>query len=127
VTLQLRVVPGALAVCRLPPEEAVPAWAAGPFLSITRTPDELSIVCDEAAVPSSIRAERGWRALQVEGPLDFGLTGILAALTTPLAAARIPIFAISTFDTDWLLVRAPQLALATAALRQAGFEVAWNR
>lgn len=123
MTLRLRVLPGTLAICRLGPEATIPAWASGSFFSATRTPDELSLVCDEAAVPNEVRAERGWRALQVEGPLDFGLTGVLAGLATPLAAADIPIFAISTFDTDWLLVRQAQLVPATSFLRRAGFLV----
>lgn len=123
MTLRLRVMPGTLTICRLGPDATIPPWATGSFLSATRTPDELSLVCDEAAVPDGVRAERGWRALQVEGPLDFGLTGVLAGLATPLAAAGIPIFAISTFDTDWLLVPGPRLDAALDALRRAGCEV----
>jgi hypothetical protein len=120
MTLRLRVVPGTLAICRLGAREAVPAWASGSLLSVTRTPDELSVVCDQGVVPEGVRAERGWRALAVEGPLDFALTGVLAGLAAPLAAAGISIFAISTFDTDWLLVRDHQLAAACEALRAAG-------
>jgi hypothetical protein len=123
MTLRLRVMPGSLAVCRLGPAAAIPAWATGAFLSATRTPDELSLVCDEATVPDGAQAERGWRALQVEGPLDFGLTGVLAGLATALAAARIPIFVISTFDTDWLLVPGARLDAALDALRRAGYLV----
>jgi uncharacterized protein len=124
MTIRLRALPGTLAICRLGPDEAIPAWASGSLVSITRTADELSVVCDEAAVPGEVRAERGWRALQVEGPLDFALTGVLAALTTPLAGAAIPIFAVSTFDTDYLLVRAQDLSPATSALRESGCTVA---
>lgn len=124
MTLRLRVVPGTLAVCRLDAREALPAWAAGPFLSVTRTSDELSVVCQEAAVPEGVRFERGWRALQVEGPLDLALTGVLASLAAPLAGAGVSVFAISTFETDWLLVRGPQLAAACDALRAAGHTVA---
>lgn len=120
MTIHLRVLPGTLAICRLGPDEPVPAWAGGPFVAITRTPDELSVVCDEAGVPGEVRAERGWRALQVAGPLDFGLTGVLAGLTTPLAAAGVPVFAISSFDTDYLLVRGQDLSSATRALQQSG-------
>jgi hypothetical protein len=123
MTIRLRILPATLAICRLGPDEAVPAWAGGRFVSITRTPDELSVVCDEAGVPGEVRAERGWRALQVEGPLDFGLTGVMAALTAPLAAAGIPVFAISTFDTDWLLARGQDLAAAVRTLDSAGFKV----
>lgn len=124
MTIRLRVLSGTLAICRLGSDEAVPAWAGGPFVAMTRTPDELSVVCDEAGVPGDVRAERGWRALQVEGPLDFGLTGVLASLTAPLAAAGIPVFAISSFDTDYLLVREQDLPSATRALRQSGSTVA---
>ena len=123
MTIRLQVLPGTLAICRLGPEEAVPAWAGGRFVATTRTPGELSVVCDEAGVPGEVRAERGWHAFEVEGPLDFGLTGILAALTTPLAEARIPAFAISTFDTDYLLVPGRHLSEAAEALRRAGYQL----
>ncbi|HEX9166469.1 MAG TPA: ACT domain-containing protein [Gemmatimonadales bacterium] len=120
---RLRVRTGTLAICRLAPGAAVPDWAAGPFVSVTRTPGELSVVCDEAGVPDGVRAERGWCALEVEGPLHFSLTGVLAGLAVPLADAGIPVFMLSTFDTDWLLVREPQLADALAVLSRAGHEV----
>lgn len=116
--LKLIVLPDVLAVCRLPPDAALPAWidtSAG-FLTISRTEDELSLVCDLDRVPGGVRAERGWRAFKVEGPLDFALTGILAALATPLAEAGISIFAISTFETDYLLVRETELERAVAVL-----------
>src|SRR5690348_4034570 len=96
--LELSALPQTLAICRLEPQTAIPTWAqAGAFFSITRTPDELSLVCDEAFVPPEARAERGWRALKVHGPLDFGLTGVLASLTVPLAAKQISLFSVSTF------------------------------
>ena len=123
MTRRLRVRTGALAVCRLAPDAAVPGWAAGPFVSVTRTPEELSVVCDEAGVPDGVRAERGWRALEIEGPIDFNLTGVLAGLTVPLADAGISVFVMSTFDTDWLLVREPQLPDALTVLRRAGCAV----
>jgi hypothetical protein len=90
---------------------------------VTRSPTELSVVCDEAAVPADVRCERSWRALVVQGPLAFDLTGVLASLTGPLAAVGVPIFAISTFDTDWLLVRDAHLERACATLRLAGHEI----
>jgi hypothetical protein len=123
MTLRLRIAPGTLAICRLGALEEVPAWAGGPFLSVTRTPDELSVVCDQAMVPEAGKAERGWRALRVEGPLDSALTGVLASLAVPLAAAGVPVCVISTFDTDWLLVRDHQLAAACDALHAAGHAV----
>lgn len=120
----LQVLSERLAVCRLAPEAAVPAWAwTGPVACVARTAGELSIVCAEAAVPAGVAAERGWRALGVAGPLDFGLTGVLAALAAPLAEAGIPLFALSTYDTDYLLVRAEALAEACRVLRAAGHTV----
>jgi hypothetical protein len=79
------------------------------FISITKTTDELSIVCFETSIPDNVKAEKNWRAFKVEGPLDFSLTGILASLANPLAEAKISIFAISTYDTDYLLVKNPKL------------------
>jgi hypothetical protein len=93
------------------------------FLSITRTREELSIVCESSQVPAEIPAERGWRCMQVGGPLDFSLVGVLASLAEPLARAGIPIFAISTFDTDYILVRSTQIEAAIAALELAGHVV----
>lgn len=123
-TLTLIVWPEPLAVCRLEPHAPIPGWVAmGNFWSITRTPAELSLVCLDAAVPSDVRCERPWRCIEVAGPLDFALTGILAAIAQPLAAAGISIFAIATYDTDYLLVRAERLAEAIDALRAAGHTI----
>jgi hypothetical protein len=122
--LTLSLLPETLAVCRLAPDADVPPWAwTGEPASVTRTRDELSIVCRADAVPRDVRAERGWRCLKVQGPLDFALTGILAALTAPLAAAEIALFAVSTYDTDYLLVKAETLDRAVEALRGAGHRV----
>jgi uncharacterized protein len=123
--LELRVLPGALAVARLGPGEPVPAWAspAGALHAVVRTAGELSVVCDDAAVPAGVRAERGFRALAVAGPLDFALTGVLAALAVPLAEAGVPIFAVATYDTDYVLVGDDRLADTLAALRGAGHRV----
>jgi NAD+ diphosphatase len=109
--------PGLFAVARLHAHADVPAWVPGDgFVAITRTRDELSIVCAQDAVPEDVRAERGYAALEVAGPLDPGLVGVLARLTAALARAGIPVFAVSTYDTDYLLVRAPDLGRAQAAL-----------
>ncbi|MBS1854339.1 MAG: ACT domain-containing protein [Acidobacteria bacterium] len=122
--LTLHLLEERLAICRLPPSAAIPPWAAGgAFLSITRTADELSVVCAESAAPGDARCERGWRALKVEGPLDFALTGILASIAVPLADARVGIFAVSTFDTDYVLVKEDSLAEALRALTAAGHTV----
>ncbi len=124
VSLTLSVLPDRFAVCRLAPDAERPAWAeAGAFSSVTRTPEELSVVCPEEAVPPGVRCERGRRALRVHGPLDFALTGILAALTAPLAEAGIPLFALSTFDTDYVLVHDDVLTRAVRALTEAGHTV----
>lgn len=124
-TLDLALLPGTFAVVRLAAGAGVPAWALeGAVTSITRTPDELSIVCDAAAVPGDARAERGWRAIRVAGTIDFALTGILASVLAPLAAAQVSIFAVSTFDTDYVLVREAALERALAALGGAGHRVA---
>ena len=122
--LTLTILPDSLAVCRLSPAEDVPEWALiGEFVSITHTDDELSIVCAEENVPSDVKADRGWQALKVEGPLDLALTGILASLANPLAEAQINLFAVSTFDTDYLLVKGYNLARACEVLQQAGHVV----
>lgn len=123
--MQLTVHVERYAIVRLDPDAEVPAWATtGPVSSVTRTESELSIVCREDVVPDGSRAERGWRVLEVAGPLAFTLTGVLASLTTPLAAAGVTLFALSTFETDYLLVREHDLERASAALREAGHGVA---
>jgi enamine deaminase RidA (YjgF/YER057c/UK114 family) len=117
--MNLTVLPERLAVCRLPASARVPSWALElheAFTSITRTPDELSIVCPEEAVPPEIQVEPGWRALKVPGPIPFETTGVLAGLAAPLAAAGVSIFALSTYDTDYVLVRDTDLERALAAL-----------
>jgi hypothetical protein len=122
--LTLSLLPEKLAICRLAPEADEPGWAAaGTFLSVTRTQDELSIVCAEDGLPEGVRADRGWRCLRVEGPLDLTLTGVLAALVNPLAEARVNIFAVSTYDTDYLLVKEENLARSIDVLRRSGYRV----
>jgi hypothetical protein len=123
--LDLGVLPGELAVARLDPAGALPDWAApdGELHAVIHAPGELTVVCPAARVPNGVRAECGWRALRVAGPLDFALTGVLASLAGPLADAGVSVFAIATFDTDYLLVRSAGLADAVAALRAAGHRV----
>ena len=122
--LTLDPVPGSYAICRWGPRDSLPPWVKrGEFFSVTRTPAELSAVCDAAVVPSGVKAEGPWRALAVRGPLDFNITGVLAALAAPLATAGISIFAVSTFDTDYLLVRDHELDRAVRALREAGHTI----
>jgi uncharacterized protein len=116
--LTLSIMATSLAVARFDPCCKIPLWGieCSGFRSITKTKDELSIVCSEESVPSDVKAEKGWRALKVEGPLDFGLTGILSSLAAPLAEAKISIFAISTFDTDYILVKKENLEKAICIL-----------
>ena len=122
--MRLTVLPGTLTVCRLAPDASLADWMqTGVISSVSRTADELSVVCAQSAVPQGVRAEKGWRALRVEGPLAFSLTGVLTALATPLAEAGVSIFAVSTFDTDWILVKDEDLPDAVRALRQSGHAV----
>ena len=123
--LRLRVVPGRFAVCRLAAGDPMPDWARdGSFISITRARDELSIVCDDETVPAGIVAERGFSALGVEGTLAPDLVGVMVSLASPLAEASVPILAIGTYDTDYVLVRETDLTRAIDALRRAGHEIA---
>jgi uncharacterized protein len=120
--LKLKILPGRLAVCRLEAEAALPGdLFTQPFFSLTRSGEELSLVLPEDRAPVGAKVEPGWRALQVEGPLDFSLTGILAGLAAPLARAQVSLFAISTYDTDILLVRADDLAKAVRILEENGY------
>lgn len=120
--LRLSLLPQTYVIARLPAGAPVPAGvleAAG-FVSVSRTADELSIVCPQEAAPPAPKVDGGWRALKLHGPFAFDETGILAALLSPLADARIGIFAVSTFDTDYLLVKAADLPRALATLGAAG-------
>lgn len=120
----LTLLPATFAVCRLEPGASIPAWAiTGTFFSITRTTDEFSIVCNQADVPEGVRCERGWRCFKLAGPIPFSTVGVLASLVTPLADAGISVFVISTFDTDYLLVKEGDVEKAVETLCQAGHEV----
>jgi len=120
---RLSVLEGVFAICRLPPGAAWPEAGRGPLVSITRTADEVSVVCPEVEAPPGARVEGGWRALKLHGPIPFAETGVLSALAGPVARAGISLFALSTYDTDYLLVRDADLAAALDALRREGFEV----
>lgn len=115
-----------LSIVRLPPGSPVPAWLpADGFVSVTRTGEELSVVCPSASASQAGDApvESGWLRLEMAGPFDLTLTGVLASALVPLAGAGVSIFALSTYDTDHVLVRRAQLSEAVAALRAAGHEV----
>jgi len=117
--LTLKLLEGELAVVRLEPRTALPDWlnpAEPPLVSVTWTAEEVSVVCAASAVPAGLRCETGWRALRVTGTLDFSLTGVLAGILNPLAAAGISVFSLSTYDTDYVLVRGDRLAEALNAL-----------
>lgn len=122
--LDLRVLEGQYAVCQLEASAPIPTWATGEgFESISRSEEELSIVCHQSRVPPEIKAERDWRLIRLVGPFDFGLIGILASVLNPLAKAQIGIFAVSTYNTDYVLVKAHDLDRAVVALSQAGHAV----
>ena len=122
--LNLQTIRGRYAITRLAPDSKLPEWAdLGSFSSVTRTGGELSIVCREENVPADISSERDFMCLSVADTLDFSMVGILASLLDPLAEAGIAVFVISTFDTDYLLVKARDLKRCTHALLQAGHRV----
>jgi hypothetical protein len=123
--LTLSLLSDTFAICRLEPEAEIPSWAlAGDFFSITRTKEELSLVCPQEMVPEGTHCEKDFRSIKVEGPLDFTLVGVLAALTEALAQEAISMLAISTFDTDYLLVKEAQMDRAVQKLLQAGYRFA---
>lgn len=122
LNMKLQLLQTTAAVLRLEPRSQAPEWAfQSEFCSVTKTSEELSIVCDQTKVPDSLSHEGNWSVIKVIGPLDFSLTGILASIAGPLAQASICIFAISTFDTDYILVKRDKLAHATNVLEKAGF------
>jgi uncharacterized protein len=122
--VQLYALDELYAIARLDPDAPFPEWARdGHFWSVTRSDNELSVVCRQDDVPADASAERGWCAFEVAGPLDFSLTGIVSSLVSPLAEAEIPIFVISTFETDYLLVREHDLHRSVEALTAAGHSV----
>jgi hypothetical protein len=120
----ISVLPENFAISRLGNDAPLPDWAvASGFFSITRTGEELSVVCPQAQVPEGIRRDDGWRCLKVEGPLDFSVSGVLSSIANPLAKEGISIFAISTYDTDYLLVKEENLEKAVWVLSRAGYQI----
>jgi hypothetical protein len=115
--LQLIVWPESYAICQLEPNQVVPLWATeGAFWSVTKTEDELTIVCEERHVPGDVTAQRHWRLIQLHGPFELSETGILSSLTAPLAQAGVSVYVVSTYDTDYLMVKQENLEKATTAL-----------
>lgn len=122
--MKLTLSPNTYAICRLGPDDGIPNWALrGSFFSINKTEDELSIVCEQKNIPEDINCEKSWRLFKVLGPLDFSLTGILASIAAPLAESKVSIFAISTFDTDYIMVKNADLECANTSLSKAGFSI----
>ena len=116
----MTVLPGSYAVCRLAPDSPVPAWIDQTgFTSISRSDEELSLVCLDRNIPADTVSQKNWRIIKVLGPLDFSLVGILASISRVLADQRISLFAVSTFDTDYILVQESSLDSAVQALRDA--------
>jgi uncharacterized protein len=121
---ELTLLPERFAISRLAADAPIPPWATqGSFFSVTRTGDELSIVSELARVPVGVHSQPGWRVLKVHGPFVLTEIGVLSALAAPLAEARISLFAVSTFDTDYLLIAAETLSAAIHALGQAGHTI----
>jgi hypothetical protein len=125
-TLRYSLLSRRYAICKLPGNSPVPEWAFREpgFCSVTRTSDELSIVCAEEMVPPGTNAVRGWLCLKLEGPFAFSETGILSSFLAPLAESGVGIFAVSTFDTDYVLIQAQSWPKAAEALRAMGHEEA---
>ena len=122
--LKFRRLPGPYVVVRFPPDEPVPTWASkGEFTSISRSLDELSIVCPAENLPHDVEAKLHWICLRLEGPFAFSLTGVLLAFIEPLSSKGIPIFAVSTYDTDYVLIQEEWIGEALNALRQAGHQL----
>ena len=119
--LKFRRLASTLAVCRLPPDAPIPASiATASFTSITRTAEELSIVCPIDQAPQNAKCESPWTCFKLEGPFPFAITGVLASFLDPLAERGVPIFAVSTFDTDYILVKEEHAATALETLANAG-------
>ena len=122
--LVFTVLASSFAVCKLRPEASIPQWAyQGRFISITKTEEEVSIVCQTDNIPEDVVCAKNWRALKIVAELDFVLVGILAAISNTLAQAGISIFAISTYNTDYILVQEKHLDLALQTLLKAGCKV----
>ena len=123
-SFELSLLAETFTICHLAAGAAVPEWATqGQFFSITRTSEELSVIAETVLIPERLRTEVSWRVMKVHGPFDLSEVGVLASLVTPLAAAGVSVFTISTFDTDYLLVQSIQLLEALTTLRNAGHTV----
>ena len=133
IELKFSWLPGPFAICKLPSDAAIPEWAlTGVFTSVSRTPDELSIVCPADNLPANVNSESHWACFKLKGPFAFSQVGILAAFINPLAQSGVPIFAISTYDTDYVLIQEEFMGMAQKALGEAGHQLlgddeAWRK
>lgn len=126
--LSFLVLRDSFGICRLDKNATIPSWfSSSRFYSLTQTREEISIVCSLDDIPDDVKCEKGWSNLKVEGVLDFSLTGILASISTILSEEKISIFAISTYDTDYILVKETDLEKAVAVLKKAGHQVKYER
>ncbi|HEY0789434.1 MAG TPA: ACT domain-containing protein [Chthoniobacterales bacterium] len=122
--LTISVLPEHLSICRLEADAPVPAWVeGGTFVSVTRTREELTVICPQEYVPAEAKVSRNWRALKLEGSFDLDLVGLLVSVAGPLAQAGIGILPVGTYETDYVLVRQDQLDAAIRALRFIGCQV----
>ena len=121
---EIHLLAGRMAICRLDPEEELPPWAGSDaFSSVTRTRAEMTVVCQEENVPAGILCNKNWRCLQIGGVLDFSEAGILSSLTAPLAGEGIPVYALSTYSTDLILIKERDLSRTVLALARAGHRI----
>ncbi len=123
--LTLDLLEGNFVICRLPPSSSLPSWAfTGPFISITKTNDELSIITiDDNRLPKDIQCERNWKCFKLKGSFPFDMTGVLSSILNPLANADVGILAVSTFDTDYVMIKEKNLQIAIDVLKQNGHKV----
>lgn len=122
--MTLKILPKKYGVCRLPKTASIPLWVAeSDFFSITKTEDELSVVCEEDRIPDDVKVEDGWRMIKVLGPLEFSLIGILSKISVILAEVQVSIFVISTYDTDYILVKEVNLELAVKTLKSKNYTI----
>lgn len=128
IILKMSIMEGSFGICRFEPDIPIPEWVfKGSFVSVTKTFDELSVVCPLGFIPDGVMCEKDWKALKAEGPLEFSLTGILASISTILAQSGISIFAVSTYDTDYVFVKEKDLGGAVEALKKGSFEIAHKK
>ncbi|MBE6024379.1 MAG: ACT domain-containing protein [Cellulosilyticum sp.] len=122
--LTLKLMEGHYGVCRLEPKSIIPTWCQqGEFFSVTKTMDELSIICLETYIPEDVQVEKEWCILKIVGPLDFSLVGILSKISQLMAECKISIFALSTYDTDYILIKQAKITEAIQALKTAGYHI----